>query len=132
MKIFIAMIITLVVISVITIVLIRRSVSTQETKIDWTALISGNLTVNVTMASKLPFGVTVEDLVVSLVAGGTTYFESKAGTIKLNPGLNVLSFTFVSVAPLNALGVAALVLKKKYLTIEGSVLGIPFSRSEEL
>jgi hypothetical protein len=132
MKIFISMVITLVVLSVITVILIKKSVKTQNTKISWTALAQGNLTFNVTMNLLLPFAVTIEEFKITLGAGGVSYFQSEKDSLRLNPGLNVISFTFIPVTTLDALALAGLVTQKKYINIQGYVLGLSFMRTEDL
>ncbi len=117
---------------VITVVLIKKSVKTQDTKIDWAALAQGNLTVGVTMNFLLPFAATLENVKLTLLAGSTPHFEAKIPTLKLNPGLNVFPITFKALGSLSAIDIASLLTQKKYLNITGDVLGLGFERTEDL
>ncbi len=132
MKIAITILITLVLISVITILLIKKSVKTQDTKINWSALANGDLTVKVTMNLLLPFAVTITDLKINIGAGSTLYFTSSIPELKLTPKLNIIPITFVTLKPLSILDLASIATQKKYITISGTVLGLEFSRIEEL
>ncbi len=132
MKIFLGIVITLVVLAVVTVVLIKKSVKTQETKVNWLALVQGQLTIMVNMHFLLPFAVTIDNFKAALEAGGIEYFVAEMPVLKLNPGLNTISLTFKSSAKLDALGVAGLITQKKYLNISGTVLGLSFERTEEL
>ncbi len=125
-------IITLIILMVLTVILIKKSVNTENTTVNWTALIQGNLTVNITMKFLLPFAVTLSNVKVILGAGGNDYFTATIPTLKLNPGLNIFPITFVQTAPLSALGIAGLVTQKKYLNLSGSMLGLGFERTEYL
>jgi hypothetical protein len=132
MKIAIAIVFTLILISVITILLIKKSVKTQDTSIDWLALANGNLTVSVKFNLLLPFAVTLENVELTLGAGGTNYFGYKNPELKLNPGLNVLSINLSPIKPLDVVGVAFIATQKKYVNIKGTVLGLSFERTEDL
>ncbi len=132
MKILVSMVITIALLAVITIILIKKSVKTQDTKIDWTALASGKLSVNVTMNLLLPFKVTITDVTIDLGAAGTVYFQAKLDKLELNPGLNVFTITFKDMGKLSLLGVAGLLLQKKYLNLSGTVLGLSANRTEYL
>ncbi len=132
MKIAIWIIATLIIISVVTILLIKKSVKTQETKVDFAALAGGNLTVNVKMNLLLPFKVTVKDVIIRIGAGATDYFEAKIPTLELNSGINITPVTFTPIKSLDAIALLSIATAKKYVTIEGIVLGLNFSRTEEI
>ncbi len=132
MKIFIAIVATLAFIGVALVLLIKKSVNTENTAVNWTALIQGSLTVNVTMKFLLPFAATLTNVKIYLGASGVNYFEATIPTLKLNPGLNVFPITFKSATALNAIGLAGLLTQKKYLNISGTVLGLTFERTEYL
>ncbi len=132
MKILISIVITLALLAVITIMLIKKSVKTEDTKINWTDLASGKLSVNVSMKLLLPFKVTISNVVIDLGAAGTVYFQAKVDKLELNPGVNIFTITFKDMGKLSALGVAGLLLQKKYLNLSGTVLGLSANRTEYL
>jgi hypothetical protein len=132
MKVLIWIVITLILISVITIVLIKKSIKTQDTKIDLAKLAEGNLTVNIKMNLLLPFKVTISDLIIRVGAGSSDYFEAKIPTLELNPQINIIPVTFVPIKAITAVDLLALATQKKFVSVKGIVLGLEFSRTEEL
>lgn len=132
MRIAIIVLIALAVVSLVTVVLIKKSIKTTETKLDIQALANGNLTVNVNVESMIPFKVKVQDFRVFVSAGGKNLFASDAKELELSSGLNVIPITFKQTEVLTALDITSLLVKEKYVTVTGSVLGLNFSRTETL
>lgn len=132
MRILISIVVTIVVLILLTVILIKKSVNTENTQVNWTSLVQGNLTFNISMRLLSPFAVTITNMKLTLGAAGTAYFTATNPSLRLSPGLNLVSVTFVPSGNVSALGVAALLTQKKYLQMSGTVLGMTVQRTEYL